>query len=200
MDVGCYCVSARAMIAGEPLRGRCGAGARRGRRRRGVRRDPALPRRRARAHRLRAWRWSNARSSRSPATRARSSSATPGTLEPVIELRAERASSGSRSSGSTRIASRSRTSQRRSAARPRRCSVVTTRWARRARSKRSTPPRPSRRRDERGRPRSPASARIRKADGGRYASDSRRREVRVRGPTARERMAGAARAGRGGRP
>ena len=55
MDVGCYCVSGCRTLAGAEPERACGrAGARRPRRRRGARRHPALPGRRARPLRLRA--------------------------------------------------------------------------------------------------------------------------------------------------
>ena len=88
MDVGCYCVSGARLIAGEPLRVSAeqvlgGDG-----RRRRVRGDDALPRRRACALRRRPGAGDRAASSRSSATTARCCSTTRGTVAaPVIELR-----------------------------------------------------------------------------------------------------------------
>ena len=88
MDVGCYCVSGARLVAGEPERVSAEQATRRRRRRRRVRRDDALPRRRARALRRRPRARRLATSWRSSATRARCSSTTRGTaVEPVIELR-----------------------------------------------------------------------------------------------------------------
>ena len=142
MDVGCYCVSGCRTLAGAEPERVCGrARRRRRRRRRRARRHAALPGRRARPLRLRADLPRRRRSSRPSAPRARFSSPTPGTATtPVIELRradgsVERIEAGPANSYALELADFEAAVRGDGS----RCSAATTRSARPARSRRSTP-------------------------------------------------------------